>query len=166
MPMPNLLVSSTSLTFGTVMLGTSTDQTLTLTNTGNADLLVFELASANPLGAPFALVPGQDGCSNQTLTPATSCTVVLRYAPASTGIHNDSFDIPSTDPDAPSVTVNVSGTGDSMPTPKLTVSSTSLAFGTVAVGSSADQTLTLTNTGNADLSVFELASRQFAGGPF
>ena len=76
-------------------LGSSADQTVTVTNTGDADLSVFALGSANPLGAPFELVAGQDGCSNQTLTPATSCTVVVRYAPTAIGIHNDSFDIPS-----------------------------------------------------------------------
>ena len=165
-PMPNLSVSATSLAFGTVTLGNSADQTLTVTNTGNADLSVFALGTANPLGTPFELVAGQDGCSNQTLTPSTSCTVVVRYAPASIGIHNDSFDIPSDDPDTASVTVNVSGTGDPVPIPNLSVSATSLAFGTVTLGNSADQTLTLTNTGDADLSVFTLGSVNPLGAHF
>ena len=35
----------------------------------------------------------------------------MRFAPAATGTFNDSFDIPSNDPDENPVTVNVSGTG-------------------------------------------------------
>jgi len=155
-PQPNLTVSSTSLAFGSVTVDTSADQTLTLTNAGDADLSLFDLAFVDPLAAPFELVAGQDGCSNQTLTPATSCTVVVRYAPTSTRIHSETFDIPSDDPDTPTVTVGVSGTGAPLPTPNLGVSATSMAFSSVTVGAAADQTLTLTNIGNANLSVFDL----------
>ena len=111
MRMAKLVVSSTKLPFGSVTVGTSADQTLTLTNTGDADLSVFELGSANPLAAPFALAAGQDGCSNQTLSPESSCTVVVRYSPTDEETRNDSFDIPSTDPDEPKMTVSVSGSG-------------------------------------------------------
>jgi hypothetical protein len=137
-------------------LDSAADQTLTLTNTGNADLSVSMLGSSNPLLAPFQLVAGEDRCSDQVLAPATSCTVIVRYAPTEEGIHNGSFDIPSDDPDTPSVTVSVNGTGTSMSIPSLSVSSTSLVFGSVTVGKSAEQTLTLSNTGDADLLVFEL----------
>ena len=152
-PQPNISVSATSLAFGSVTVGNSADQMLTVTNTGNANLSLSTLASANPLAAPFDRVAGQDNCSNQMLTPSTSCTLVVRYAPTSTGPDNDSFDIPSDDPDTPTVTISVSGTGTAMPTPRLSLSSTALAFGTMTLDSSADQALTLTNTGNADLSV-------------
>jgi hypothetical protein len=111
MRMAKLVVSSSKLPFGSVTIGTSADQTLTLTNTGDADLSVFEIGSANPLAAPFALAAGQDGCSNQTLSPESSCTVVVRYSPTDEETRNDSFDIPSTDPDDRKLTVSVSGSG-------------------------------------------------------
>jgi len=165
-PQPNISVSTTSLVFGSVTVDSSADLMLTVTNTGNADLSVFTLASANPLGDPFSLIADQDNCSNQTLTPSTSCTVAVRFAPQSTGPDNDSFDIPSDDPDTPTVTISVTGTGDPMPQPKLSVSSASLAFGTVTLGASADETLTLTNTGNADLMVSGVGSANPLAAPF
>jgi hypothetical protein len=166
MPTPNISVSTTSLVFGTVTLGASADETLTLTNTGSADLRLSGLGSVNPLAAPFELVPDEDRCSDQVLTPATSCSVMVRYAPTSTGPDNGSFGIPSDDPDTPTVTISVSGTGTTMPTPRLSLSSTALAFGTMTLDSSADQTLTLTNTGNANLSLSTLASANPLVAPF
>ena len=73
MPIPSLSLSSTSLVFGSVTVGKSAEQTLTLSNAGDADLLVFELGLANPLLAPFEVVAAKDGCSDRMLSPETSC---------------------------------------------------------------------------------------------
>jgi hypothetical protein len=71
--------------------------------------VIGSVAVANPLAAPFSVE--DDNCSTQSLPPAGTCTVVVRYAPSTTGASSDSLDIPSNDPDEPSVTVQLTGTG-------------------------------------------------------
>lgn len=89
--------------------GNTADQTVTITNDGNANLLVGTIAASDVISAPFSIL--NDACSGTTLLPAGSCTMTLRFSPTSTGPFNDSFDIPSDDPDENPVTVDVSGTG-------------------------------------------------------
>ena len=96
---------------GSVTVGASSDQTVTVTNAGTANLVIGTVASANPLAAPFSIPSGTDGCSGKTLAPSASCTLTVRFAPAVSGAANDTFDIPSNDPDENPVTVSVSGTG-------------------------------------------------------
>jgi len=97
--------------FGSVTVGASSDQTVTVTNAGTSNLVIGTVASANPLAAPFSIPAGTDGCSGMTLAPSANCTITVRFAPAATAAANDTFDIPSNDPDENPVTVTVSGTG-------------------------------------------------------
>ena len=96
--------------FGNVTEGTTRDRTITVTNTGTANLVLGTVAGANPLAAPFSVF--SNTCNGQTLTPAASCTVVTRYSPTTITVpSSDSLDIPSNDPDEATVTVSVTGTG-------------------------------------------------------
>ena len=67
-----------------------------------------------PLADPFSILRA-DECSGQTLAPTASCSFTARFAPASIDAFNDSFDIPSNDPDEPSVTVALNGNGVEAP---------------------------------------------------
>jgi hypothetical protein len=96
---------------GSVTVGASSNQTVTVTNAGTANLVIGTVASENPLAAPFSIPSATDGCSGKTLAPSTNCTITVRFAPAASGAANDTIDIPSNDPDENPVTVSVSGTG-------------------------------------------------------
>jgi len=101
-----------SLPFGNQVLNDVVPRSITITNSGVTDLTNIVIASAvNPLVAPFTIPPGTDACSGQTLTPGNSCIFNVVYTPTATGIHTDSFNILSNDPDEPSITFSVSGTG-------------------------------------------------------
>lgn len=101
-----------SVPFGNVTEGTTRDRTVTVTNAGNAALTVGAIGGINPLAAPFSIVSNNCSGANATLAPAASCTVLLRYAPPAAGPSpGDSLDIPSNDPDEPSVTVSLTGSG-------------------------------------------------------
>ena len=104
LPADDLLVP-----FGNLTEGTTRDGTITVTNSGGADLSLGTVGGSNALAAPFSVVT--DNCSSQTLVPTASCTVLIRYAPPATGPASDSLNIPSNDPDEASVTVSVTGTG-------------------------------------------------------
>ncbi|MBI5742105.1 MAG: choice-of-anchor D domain-containing protein [Nitrospirae bacterium] len=95
--------------FGNVKEGDSLNHTVTLGNTGNANLEIGNVAAANTLTAPFSLA--NDNCSGQSIVPSGSCTFTVRFSPASAGTFTDTFNIPSNDSDENPVTVSVSGTG-------------------------------------------------------
>ena len=145
---PEISVSSLAVAFGNVEVGeTATPTTITVTNTGNENLV---LGSLGALTAPFGIA--SDTCSGQTLEPLGSgtntCTFNVTFAPTVVGAVNQAFDIPSNDADENPVTVNVSGSGA---VPDISVSPLAVDFGDVNVGDSSDQTVTVTNDGDADL---------------
>ncbi len=157
--------------FGSVTAGSSANQTVTVTNTGTANLLLGAVGSTDPLAAPFSKTA--DTCSNQTIAPSASCTMTISFAPSATGTFTDSFNIPSNDPSKASVTVSVSGTGAAAPTPAITVTDSVVPtndllvpFGSVTAGSSANQTVTVTNSGSASLVIGAVGSSNALAAPF
>jgi hypothetical protein len=146
--------------FGPVIEMTTAEQTVTVTSSGTKDLEIFAIAVADPLSAPFSILT--DNCSMQILPPLppdNTCTLTVQFAPAGTGlVEPDSFDIPSSDLDKPTATVNVSGTGAPTPFPEITVTDSvppeddlNIPFGDVIETMSADETVTVKNSGTADL---------------
>ncbi len=148
--------------FGEIEEGSSADQTVTVrnSNAGTGNLVIGNIAQADPLAAPFSIVT--DNCSGQTLANSESCTIGVRFSPTLSASFDNSFDIPSNDPDEDPVTVTLSGLGrnevpdiqvsDSVPS----VDDLQISFGTVASGSSSDQTVTIANTGTGDLDIGEI----------
>jgi hypothetical protein len=157
--------------FGSIAQGNTSDQTITVTNSGNADLVIGTIASVNPLAAPFSIFA--DTCFGQTIVPSGTCAVTVRFAPTGAGSFTDSFDIPSNDPDTASVAVSLTGTGTSSSVPNIAITDSvapaddlQIAFGGVVLGSSADQTVTVMNSGNADLLISTVASANTLSAPF
>jgi hypothetical protein len=106
-PAPNIVLTPANLSFGDVAVGQTSDQTVTVTNNGAADLIVGSIIGPS---SPFGIV--NDLCSGHTLTPSTgSCTVTARFSPVSAVTSNGNFNVPSNDPDQNPATVGLSGTG-------------------------------------------------------
>ncbi|MDZ4384322.1 MAG: choice-of-anchor D domain-containing protein, partial [Nitrospirota bacterium] len=117
-PSPDITVTASivpgndlHLPFGTVTQGNTSDQTVTVVNDGDGDLVMGTVAGANPLSAPFSIIG--DTCSNKTISPAGNCTMTVRFAPNAARTFSDTFDVPSNDIDESPVTVSVSGIGRS-----------------------------------------------------
>jgi len=133
----------------------SADQVITVKNDGDVDLNIGQVTTP---GAPFSIVA--DNVSNQTLAPGASATLTVRFAPPAAGPYNDSFDIPSNDPDENPVTVNLSGNG--VIAPDLTGRFTMLMTGnfTMLRSSAGDSTVMarvlIQNTGNAASGSFKI----------
>jgi len=104
---PDIAVTPASHDFGTKALGSLSNQTFTVSNNGTDNLTVGSVAVANPLAAPFSIVT--DGCSGQTIPPGGSRTLTVRFSPTAKSSFSDSFNIPSSDPDTPTVTVSLTG---------------------------------------------------------
>ena len=52
---------------------------MTVVNTGTADLTLGNLASTDPLVAPFSVLPASDNCSGALLAPTTNCTFTVSF---------------------------------------------------------------------------------------
>jgi len=146
-PSPQLTASAGSLSFGNVTVDTSTSQSLTLTSTGTAPVTVN---SAEITGAGFTLVGGGLPI---TLNPAQSTTLQIQFSPSTVGSANGQLIIDSDSSTGSVATVALSGTSIAAPSPQLTVSAGSLSFGSVITNASITQSLTLTSTGTAPVTV-------------
>jgi hypothetical protein len=120
---------------------------VTLSNTGNATLTITSITLGGSNAADFA----QSGTCGASLTAGANCTISVTFKPAAAGARVASITISSNDPVNPTLTVALSGTGTA---PVASVSPTSLGFGNQPINtSSTPQTVTLSNTGTATLSI-------------
>jgi hypothetical protein len=144
---PQLTVSAASLNFGSLALNTSTTQSLTLTSTGTAPVTVNTAAIT---GTGFTIVGGS---LPVTLNPTQSMTLQVQYLPTATGAASGQITISSNSSSGSTVVVALSGTSTAAPSPQLAVSAASLSFGSVTVNTATTQSLTLTSTGTAPVTV-------------
>ena len=149
---PVVTFSPTSLAFGSVVVGqSSTPQTLTLTNTGNATLNVTKVQITQPNAADFTET---DNCAGQHIVAGGSCTINVTFTPTTIGTRSANVTVTDNAAGSPQK-VPVNGTGLA---PVVNLSPTSLAFPTQAIGSSsASQNVTLKNTGQAPLTISGIA---------
>jgi plastocyanin len=128
-------VSTTSLNFGTVVVGESADLPFTVTNLGSGTLS----GTVTSPCAEYTFV----GSATYNLVGPGFQTITVRFTPSQTGTRPCTVDV------GPGCTaVSCTGIGAS----PCQLSTTSLNFGTVSVGLSADLSFTVTNLGSGTLS--------------
>jgi len=144
---PLTAFSNTNLNFGAVALGANSTQTVTLTNSGTADLAIIFSQISGAQAGDFSITAGGAAGS---LAPNASRNIALRFAPQTTGARNAALVIISDAASSPD-TVLLSGTGSA---PALSLSRRNVDFGNVWVGGNPmAQTVTLTNSGAANLNI-------------
>jgi hypothetical protein len=154
----NLSIAPTSNAFSSVNVGSSSSaQTFTVTNTGNISLSIGTIAISGTNASEFT--KQSDNCDSATVTPGGTCTLQVTFSPTSQGSKSATLSIPSNDPDG---TTNVALTGTGLAN-EVNVSPTSLAFGNVVIGQTRNLDITVTNQGNADLTI---SSVDLAGSGF
>jgi len=101
-------LSPTSLTFGSQSIGTtSTAQTVTMTNSGNATLSITSLAITGTNAGDFA----QTNTCGSSLAAGASCTVSVTFTPLASGSRTGSLTFTDNAANSPQ-TVSLSGTGN------------------------------------------------------
>lgn len=140
---PDIALSDSALDFGAVLVTDTLMLPLVVSNPGTDTLRVNITA---PL--PFTVSK-----SALTLAPRTSDTLQVAFMPTTLGVFADSLLFTSNDPDEPRVGVPLFG--ESLPPPEIGIDPTRLDE-SLLVGQTSRQTLTITNTGQSDLT-FELA---------
>ena len=149
---PTVSFSSPHLQYGVHAVGSTSDlQTVTVTNKGQAPLNINAIsASGNYLES--------DTCVGNSVPPGSTCTVNAQFAPSVLGVNNGWLTLSDNAPGSPHL-IEASGSGAS----PLTLSPSTFAFGTVAVGSgSAPQTLTLINYLGTTINFSDSASGSYA----
>jgi hypothetical protein len=143
-----LSVSATSLAFGTVTLNSVSTRTITLQSTGTGSVTVSALTVA---GTGFAVA---GPALPLKLYPGQSASVQVSFDPRVAGADTGGVSIVSNAAGGSTITVSLSGTGSgTSANPVLTLSTASLNFGSVAVGSPVTQSVTLTSTGGSAVTV-------------
>ena len=150
-PAPALCVTPNSgIGFYQAGIGNPTDQVLTIQSCGALPLTISTIASASPLFT----VPADENKCPQSLPAGQKCSLLVRYTPTAAETDTSTLTITSNAP-IPDTLLGLSGIG--VPAPVLTLSPGSITFPTQEVGTtSAVQTVTLTNSGTADLSSYML----------
>jgi hypothetical protein len=135
-------LSPANITFPTQVLNTtSTAKSVTLSNKGTTALTIGSISIAGN----FAIPSKTCGTS---LAAATSCTINVNFKPAAIGTRTGSLSIAHNGGGSPTV-VSLSGTGTAV-----TLTPTSLAFGSVVVGVNGPaKVVTLKNYGVTTLSI-------------
>ncbi|MBI5206461.1 MAG: choice-of-anchor D domain-containing protein [Candidatus Firestonebacteria bacterium] len=150
-PIPEILVSLQSISFGTINIGsTSSPNKVTITNIGEVNLNLETITIAGPNAGEFSIQ--NDNCSGKTILKNTNASFEIIFTPKQGGAKNAYINIPSNDPYTPSKTINLSGSGN--PIPAISLEAQSIDFGNIIIGeSSSPTTLIVTNTGTSDLKI-------------
>ncbi len=147
---PGFSMNPTSLDFGDVMVGDSTIEQFTITNTGNAAL------SGNittPIGYSVATDSRSENSVSEntisySLTGYGSETYDITFSPTSTTTYNYNATITSNDPNYLSNDLTLTGTGVSAPDIAVTPSSYDVSL---QPGETSDEAMTISNYGGGDL---------------
>jgi hypothetical protein len=151
-PAPNVTFSPSSLTFGSQVPGSSSAFLSTLmSNTGNAALSISSIAIGGANPGDFA----QTNDCLSTLPAGANCTFDVTFTPTAVGPRSASLAVTDNASGSPQ-TVSLTGTGISGPL--VSLSPASLTFSQENVGTtSGAESVTLSNTGNASLSISGIA---------
>ena len=164
LPAPVFSSSSSSLSFNAVVLSPTT-RSAVITNTGTASLSLSALVFSGTQASDFLLDSSNTCAGGTSLAPSSSCTLVLRYDPATVGPSNASLAITSNAVGSPH-SLTLTGTATPTPRPRISLSSLALSFGSLQVGTPGSQTITVQNVGDATLNFSALALSGAASGDF
>jgi hypothetical protein len=143
---PQLTVSASSLSFGSDTVNAAKTLSLTLTSSGTSAVTVNSGAIT---GTGFTIVAESFPA---TLNPNQSVTLQVQFEPTTTGAATGSLTISSNSTTGGTATVTLSGTGTAA-SPQLTISASSLSFGSDTLNTANTLSLTLTSTGTSAVTV-------------
>jgi uncharacterized repeat protein (TIGR01451 family) len=162
---PVIAVGPSSLDFYSQVIGVASPaQELTVSNGGSADLVLTAIFTAGTNADDFLAYYQLGGScyTNTTVAPGGSCTYNIAFKPTASGTRNG---IIQSYYNGGVAETPVTGVG--VLPGALSVSTPSLAFGSVAVGStSASQAVTITNTGSGPLTLSSAMTSGPAAGDF
>jgi hypothetical protein len=148
---PQISLSSTTIQFGTVGIGSTNRQDLTISNIGGTDLTISVIsATGTGFGVSGITAP-------KTVAAGQSVSASVSFQPAGGGGVSGTLGITSNDPANPLMTVALTGTGSATAPGRLEVNPTSVSFGNVSIGSSSTKSIVLNNPGTTSVPISIIA---------
>ncbi len=144
---PAVSFGQNPLAFGGQPIGSTTQLTETVTNTGTAPLDITEIDAGGDYSAP------SDTCVGKSVAAGNSCSIDVDFTPSIAGTDNGSLVLTDNAPDSPQ-TLQLTGSGTEA---EAVLSPNPVNFGTVVTGSSDQEVLTVSNPGTATLNLSNAA---------
>jgi hypothetical protein len=139
-------LSATSINFGNVPTGNTSQNTVTVTNTGGSTITISSVTSND---GNFSVSP-----TSGSINAGGNMVFTITFAPSSAGSKSGTITFTHNALGSPH-TVSVSGTGLG---PTFSASPTSLNLGNVQLGSSKTDSITVTNVGGNTLTISNVTS--------
>jgi Abnormal spindle-like microcephaly-assoc'd, ASPM-SPD-2-Hydin len=146
----SLISNPGAVTFGNVNVGSSGSSTVTLTNSGSATI---NISQASVSGTGFTIT---GLATPATISAGQSTSFTAKFAPTTSGSATGNISITSNAPNSP-LSISLTGNGVASQ-PQLTVTPGSVNFGSTGVGASSSATVSLSNQGNATLTVSQISA--------
>jgi hypothetical protein len=161
-PLPVLSWSAASLSLPSSPTGAATPTTRSamLTNQGPGSITLSSLVFSGTNAGEFTLETGTTCVSSAVLAASATCNVVVGFTPAATGLRSASLLVASSGTNPPALALSGSGTAPAVA--QLTVVPSNVAI-TAAPSSMGEQTIAISNTGTAPLSITQIT---VSSGPF
>jgi photosystem II stability/assembly factor-like uncharacterized protein len=147
---PRISLSASSLAFDSTNVGSTSQKTLTVSNPGTDSLSLTSISLTGTDAGQFTVSP-----TTAKIVAGQNQPLTVTFAPTSAGPKSAALSIAHNAAGSPS-SVSLAGNGITS-VPAIHLSATSLAFDTTQVGATSQQTLTLSNTGTAALSVTSIS---------
>ncbi len=145
---PNLVVNPSAVNFGSLKVGASAPVIVTVSNRGPFAITIAQVSaslsqvSVSGMSMPATLLPGQGTNITVVFSPnaAQNYSGMLRFAESSGQTVLARF-------------VGKGVRGESSSSSPLSVSASSVAFGSTPIGNAATQTVTVSNTGSSNITI-------------
>jgi len=148
---PEIVVSPTELIFGSVTISDDSTMSISVSNQGNADLVVMGTEFVGYNSDQFSFVVDEGGFT----IPAGGAAhpIEIKFSPTSDGTKSAVLRITSNDPKKNPLDISLtgSGTGQSEELPDIVVLPSNLDFGNVIVPNQLVFSISVRNQGSADL---------------
>ncbi|HEX7260226.1 MAG TPA: choice-of-anchor D domain-containing protein, partial [Luteolibacter sp.] len=152
-PLGTDIVDSGTMSYGGVLVGTSSSLTYTIKNTGDVNLTGIAITKIGTHAADFSVITAPAA----TVVPGGSTLFILKFTPGGVGSRSAAIQISSNDGDEDPFDIVVTGTGTmpeiavEQPLATSILDAGSKSYGSVLVGTSSSLTYTIKNTGDGNL---------------
>ncbi len=163
-PAPLFMISATTLPFSAVA-GTSTTASAIISNAGTAPLVLTSLSISGAQASQFSLAPSNACTAALSVPVGGTCTLVVSFAPPAAGTAQATLSIVHNAAGSPQ-SVSLQGTASPAPQGRIELSALSLNFPDTTIGSSANLTITVQNSGNLALDFAAFTFTGAAAGDF
>lgn len=156
-PVSKLGVSITDVAFGSITVGQSGSQKITLSNSGDKALTIKNITVPNGFTVDW---------TSATIASKGSKILTVTFTPAAAQSYSGNLVIESDADNGTTKTLTIKGTGLAKPEPKLSVSTNNLDFGNQIQFASETRNITITNSGTGTLQITSITKTRDYGDLF